>query len=160
MNPWIGAFLAVATPLILGCPAMVLAHPCPEPDCTNTESCESSADWVVEGTVVDVVEGARHQECETAPYGPWCGTTEDAPRLTLKDVRQLRGKLDLVDRRLTIVRASSCFSGFLSSAAADVSPYIDKESIGRRFRFYGFQSFHGPFMSPGFIIATPLKGGY
>ncbi|MBA3812799.1 MAG: hypothetical protein H0X27_14355 [Caulobacteraceae bacterium] len=135
-------------------------HICPTPSCSTIEACERAAGWIIEGTVVDVVEGDRHYVCDLGPPGGLCRWITQAPQLVLEGVKQVQGNLNLVKKgHATIMRAASCFSGPLAEGQvpAGFSPYIGSESAGHRFRFYGDDKWSRWDMDQGFIVATALE---
>ncbi len=141
------------------------AHPCPTPPCSTMKECEAKADWVVEGTIDAIADGAVHRECETGPpppYGPFCGSVQEAPSLLLSKAIVRRGNLQVIGGKLNIKRMASCYSDLLGgnppgfSRTTGLSSDFNIKSIGRRFRFYGFSSQDRAFVSPGFFVTEPI----
>ncbi len=153
----LAAGLVLATVLYLG-PAVVRAQSCPPSPCADADSCKRAADWVVEGVVLEYVEGGYTQSCHIVLFslGERCRFDPLPPSILVGGATQVRGRSDLVVQGLaTLPRQAACFTGPLGQVAAGRSPYPDSGIVGQRYRFYGNDARPGS-PAQGFVIAEPV----
>jgi hypothetical protein len=140
-------------------PLMAKATPCPSPRCSSVQDCQDTADWVIEGTVTQIIKTGTFVDCETVTQ--YCGNVAKPERIVLENVKLIRGKLDTISQdSAEISRQSHCFSGPLAMSAVDkrFSPYLDQTAVGRRFRFYGDKADGSrPFWQTGFLVVEPAE---
>jgi hypothetical protein len=123
----------------------------PPPCCVGTEAgrrqCASSADWIIEGTVVSVESGTDRQATsrgtEAVPVGAWnIGTVE------LADATISKGTFRVAGGKASLHGASQCWLE---------ETRVPAQSLGKRIRGYGLSGEKGlPIcVSPG-VFAVEL----
>ncbi|MBV8683182.1 MAG: hypothetical protein JO111_09935 [Caulobacteraceae bacterium] len=133
---------------------------CPPPPCDDADDCAIRADWILEGTLQNVIPGDTYRYCEPggAPQNVVCGLHTDVPTLLLKDVVVVRGKSPLFRRRpVEIRRAFYCLSGPIGIVPGQSSIDVDQRLLGKRLRFSGTNARTAQIV-PGFIVAQILPG--
>lgn len=148
LSQWLFLVLVVA-------PWPGAAQPCPFAPCNSVDECRKTAQWIVDATLAEVIDGGYRQSCETVMLSLTgsCGYAPQSPHLRLKDARIIKGRLDdLIHGRVEISPQASCFSGPLAMQSVP-----GNEAIGRRYRFYGNDAMNG--LNKGFLIAEPLISG-
>ena len=143
-------------PIFLVCVVLVLAisprvfahHSCPDLGCGSVQSCKDSASWVLQGTVTDIVSNGSHQECETGPGGPLCGTVVEPETMVLSNAKVNKGTFAIGGDGITkVTRKDRCFSGPLS--VMNTKPELSY--IGRRVLVFGNDD-TGGFLRPGYFV--------
>ena len=134
---------------------------CPPPPCNDADDCDLRADWVIEGTLQNVIPGETRRYCEPggAPQNAVCGLHTDVPTLELKDVVVIRGASPLFRRRpVEIKRAFYCVSGKGIGVVPGQSTIdVDQRLLGKRLRFSGANARTSQIV-PGFLVAEILPG--
>ena len=138
------------------------AEPCPGTPCLmGIDSCRDNADWVVEATVKKFTDGGFIPVCEPflLSLTGKCGAAQQSPVLSLSRVKILKGVIPSENGIIEIRRQASCFGNPMASGIVDpsISPYLDKTSVGHRFRFYGNHVHpEWPHLEEGFLLVEPL----
>jgi hypothetical protein len=137
---------------IVGISAAHAHHPCAE-ICPSLSECKDSADWIVEGTIADVVSAGSHRECETSPSGPRCGEVTYPEKLVLSGVEVTKGTINLDKNRMAVMsRKDSCLGGVLLF----MNEKPELKNIDNRVRVFGSDSRIPPHISPGYYLIEPL----
>jgi hypothetical protein len=131
--------------------------PCPTID-GNPESAKATADWIVEGTVMEIQNTGSFGSCELMPTPsgtiPQCSSVNKPERIKLVDAVYTRGEgKEVVDGEVTIVRKAHCFSGKLSSM--NTKPEL--RAIGKRVRFYGNDNSVPNYIQAGYFWVEVLQ---
>ena len=140
--------------LLLGAQSAFAHHPCATIKCDGVRGCKDSAEWVVEGTVSDIIRTGSQKECETGPGGPRCSDVENPEIVVLSNAKVLKGIFKVGERGAAILsRKDSCFFGSLSF----MNKKPELQSLGKKVRFFGSEERHPPFIQPGYFVVEPAE---
>ncbi len=156
------ATLTVLAAGIVACahPSPAQAGPCPPPICATADACRRAADWVVEGRVLEYVEGGYGRSCHvTLPFlSEACRFPTEPPTVLLDHAIEVRGRSDLVSQGMaTLPQAAACPLPVMAQTGPIQPPDLGSAMVGQQYRFYGFGGRPG---SPQavYVFAEPVAG--
>jgi hypothetical protein len=119
-------------------------QPCPPPPCylsVEKNTCVAQADWIVEGTLWDVISSVK-TVCQTLS-NPLCVQVKGTDTVIFEKVTFIKGQIEKSLSEVAVIKgASHCWKDAAGFPAA---------VKGVRYRIYGKDNFNATWTQPGFF---------
>lgn len=117
--------------------------------CSSIAECTSRAEWIVEGTIEEVIDEGSRNTCETGPVAPMCRVIKEPETIKVSNAKVLKGKFQLSPNRIAFIpRKYTCFNGVLSF----MNSKPEAEKVGVRIRFFGNNDRSPIYVRPGYYF--------
>jgi hypothetical protein len=138
--------------ILLSLSTLAIARPCPVV-WYDFKHPENKIEWIVEGTIVDIIKTGTFTDCEDMGDMMHCTEVDQPELIILENAKVVKGNVFMSKQgRVVLSRKSHCFSKPMS--IMNSKPELN--SIGKQMRFYGNQFYYFD-IRPGYFYVQPIE---